>query len=105
MDRFYLKAGSENRTRINSLEGYGFTTKLCPQCIAFIEASARITQFQQFCAKNPRGRSHPSPTCPYSGLMVSVTSRLLKTGESPLSVRLNAGLNSQPLIAHIASWS
>ena len=40
-----LKAGSENRTRINSLEGYGFTTKLCPQRIAFIEASARITRF------------------------------------------------------------
>jgi hypothetical protein len=27
---FLLEAGSENRTRINSLEGYGFTTKLCP---------------------------------------------------------------------------
>lgn len=28
---FENEAGSENRTRINSLEGYGFTTKLCPQ--------------------------------------------------------------------------
>ncbi len=25
-----FKAGSGNRTRIDSLEGYGFTTKLCP---------------------------------------------------------------------------
>ncbi len=42
--KFELEAGSENRTRINSLEGYGFTTKLCPHistklanaCLAFI---------------------------------------------------------------------
>ena len=30
IERFVNKAGSGNRTRINSLEGYGFTTKLCP---------------------------------------------------------------------------
>jgi hypothetical protein len=38
------KAGGENRTRVISLEGWGFTTKLHPQ-----NKSQEITQNRIFC--------------------------------------------------------